>query len=223
MDVPSPDELQRLLKLTGSEDAVVRMLARQWGLSPVVIATTVKGWLQNLPALPPPSRQRSAPGQLAPSSAFAAFPTTIAVSAQRGPEILPIRTPPCTAPVGPNAANLMAQMRAVNSRLNHGTQASYSQRKAAPVTKPPMRVEFEQKFSLLPPTVPEDEPVDMEHMPHPLLLKGDIGRLEQSVGAAASEDAALRAYLERHTIMHGSAGGIMAGNANKRAGGWNYG
>ena len=44
MDVPSPDELQRLLKLTGSEDAVVRMLARQWGLSPVVIATTVKGW-----------------------------------------------------------------------------------------------------------------------------------------------------------------------------------
>ena len=82
-----------------------------------------------------------------------------------------------------------------------------------------MRVEFEQKFSLLPPSVPEDEPY-LDHTPDPLLLKGDMKRLEESVGAAAKEDAALRAYLERHTIMHGA--GPLA-SRDKRAGGWNYG
>ena len=104
----------------------------------------------------------------------------------------------------------MAAMRAVDARLNTSAQASYSHRAKA----------FEagasasggrQALQLLPPTVPEDAPLDIDY----LLRDGVLQR-------KAAEDPALRAYNERYAIMHGS-GVLAVGAPGKRAGGWNYG
>jgi hypothetical protein len=206
---PSPEELFKLLRLVGgSHDQVVALLAKQYDLPPDVIAPTVLGWLEQLPEAPPPSRQRSAPPNLAPSNVVHRFPSS------KGPEILPIKTPPSTAPAVAargNMTGLMAAMRAVDSRLNQSTQASFSHK--AKASEAPMgAVGGQQAMRLMPPSVPEDAPlVDMD-----FLLRDDV------VGRKQTDDPALRAYMERYTIMHGS-GVLAVGAPGKRAGGWNYG
>ena len=132
---PTPADLLGLLKLCGSEDSVVDYLARVWGMDASTIAPTVRGWIKALPAVPPPSRQRSAP-PAAPS--FGAPSTSTAVLNLRGkqqPEnnviqICRIKTPPASAPVKPSAPALMSAIRAVNARLSGCLPALLSPRPA---------------------------------------------------------------------------------------------
>ena len=124
---------------------------------------------------------------------------------------------------------MMAAMRAIDSRLNRSTQESYSQRKATGATRGQhLKIEATPGLRMLPPSVPEDallmddamgrvpegHRIDMDS-----LLRGD--GLEQK----SAEDEALRAYMDRHAMLHGGALGFRqlgAGAPGKRAGGWNY-
>lgn len=65
---PSFDDLYALFVLHGgSEPDVVETLAKVWGCAPLAIAETVRSWLSSMPALPPPSRMRSAPAIVSPA------------------------------------------------------------------------------------------------------------------------------------------------------------
>ena len=208
---PSPDELHHLVRLCGSEDRVIALLAKTYGLSAETIAPTVLEWIAALPPLVPPSRQRSAPPALAPS---VAAPVVIA-GRPRGPDILPIKTPPASAPVR-SSAELTAAMKAINTRLNHTAQATNSERKSL-ANAPSQRVELDARLKLLPPTVPEDAP-----LADPMLRYQEAQRQRSNMHHdRAADDAALAAYMERHTMLHGS--GLLApGRDFKRSGGWNY-
>ena len=224
-DGPSEEELFKLLKLCGSEEQVVIFLARTFGLAPQQIAPTVMSWLAALPAVPPPSRQRSAPPDLSPESYAALSPASFyRRQANRVPDILPIRTPPPSAPVH-SGTELMASIRSIDWRLNRSSQAKGLQRKALDLA-PQQRVEFNPTIRMLPASVPEDSRVDH---PGPSIPGGQPPRAQQrdvvDIGkkptGAITNDEALAAYLQRHAMLHAS-GSLTAGSVGKRAGGWNY-
>ena len=59
---PSAEDLFALFRLCGgSEPDVVEFLAKLWGTTPLVICDVVRSWLKDMPAVPLPSRSRSAP------------------------------------------------------------------------------------------------------------------------------------------------------------------
>ena len=235
-DGPSEEELFKLLKLCGSEERVVIFLARTFGLAPEQIAPTVMSWLAELPEVPPPSRQRSAPPDLSPERYAAWSPgytlAGIRRQANRIPDILPIRTPPPSAPVHGSGTELMASIRSIDRRLNRSTQAKGLQRNMALHLVPPQHVEFNPSLRMLPASVPEDSRVDhpaTAQAPVPSIPESQPPRVQQRAVAdlgkkpkgAISNDDALKAYIERHTMLHAS-GSLRAGSIGKRAGGWNF-
>lgn len=210
MKTPTPDELQRILKLCGNEAGVIALMAKQYGLPAEAIAPTVRGWLAALPPLPPPSRQRSAPANLDAH-------LNSLVATRRGGKELPYPgalptppsagsrpgVPPASAPVQGRAstAEVVAAMRALDSRLNSASVA-----KNALAVKPStqQRAGAGGGILLLPPTVPE-------HVP--------LALLDASPGFAApeikglDEDMEAAAYLQRAALVHGQ------GRLEPRAGG----
>lgn len=116
---PTIEDLYGLLKLCGSESGVVDYFSRWYQLPKDTIQPTILGWLAALPAVPPPSRMRSAPAMSGPRTAAAAPALTLRkpTAAVRGPDILPIKTPPASAPVH-QSAQIVAAMRSVDARLS---------------------------------------------------------------------------------------------------------
>jgi len=223
LTAPSPEELRTMLKLCGSKEALIAFLAKKKGLPQATIAPAVLAWLSELELGPPPSRQRSAPPVLMP-----AFLST----RNRPAGLAAVKAPPCSAPMQ-SAGEMMAAMRAIDSRLNRSTQASYSGRKASAAPRA-QRLDVNPPLHLLPPAVP---PLDnaahpallQAHRPDALhdevhridmdsLLRGDA--LEQKMQKGA-DDQALKAYMERHACVHGGCA-IAVGAPGKRSHGWNY-
>ena len=118
---PEQADLYALWRLCGTPDKVVHHIARSLSLVPSAIAPTVKQWLAELPEVPPPSRQRSAPAVLAPSMqarlVAAATPLQQLQRGQRA-DVLRLKTPPASAPALPGARDVTAAMRALDARLN---------------------------------------------------------------------------------------------------------
>ena len=120
-----------LYQLCGDEAGVINYLANLYGVAPDVIAPTVASWLADLPALPPPSRQRSAPPILAPavrSRLAAAAPLHV-------PNIMRIDPPPSAAGIGQKEnSNLVEAMRALDARLNERSRAGRNGRRSQPTS-----------------------------------------------------------------------------------------
>ena len=107
----------------------------------------------------------------------------------------------------------MRSMRALDSRLNSSAQAQQSERLARAKNAHAPRLDFGAAAPLK--LIPEDAE---------LLTDPNLRRLDaqsRAMGGGGNDDAALRAYMERHTYLHGS-GSLTAGHANARSGGWNY-
>ena len=222
----SPEELHRLLKLCGSEKGVVDYLAKAYGLPSASIAPVVMDWLSELPAIAPPSRMRSAPGHLAPSSFdpinLSAEPIKpLPLGRPSQVQMLPIRTPPITAPVG--ASNIAAAMRAIDGRLNKFSQAKYSTNaKHATDLRgdASQRIAFDAGEFVRTSTLTGHQflrPVP-EEVPETLLA----GESPANIAAAQERQKdALQAFMERQVHLHGGGGRLDTRHA--RAGGWNYG
>ena len=206
---PSSDDLLQLKKLCGSDDLVVVHLARCYGVSVESIAPTVLRWLKDLPAVQPPSRQRSAPSVMAPTVMENALRRVVASA--RPPEILPVRTPPASAPVKGDSAALVAAMRRLDNRLNNNVNATFGNGRGAADAKQPQRATFHHGLGLLP--VPEELIVydnAAEERKHNLLRNGPGG------ADAPKDDAAFAAYMERQAIVHGRGRlAPTAGNGGK--------
>ena len=177
---PTPERLHQLLQMCAhNETQVIKLLARSYGLTPEEIAPTVKGWLEDLPAAAPPSRQRSAPGALTGASSMAApFPR---VPDQRmPPNVLPIKPPPASAPTRPAAKEVMAAMRAIDTRLNGSTRAD-GRAPAAPkanrLALVPEHAPFQPLANMGSDNGPHDEPTD--------------------------EDSMAKAYVQMQALVHG--------------------
>ena len=177
LKAPTPEKLFDLLMLcANNETQVIRLLARQYELPPDAIAPTVKNWLAELPSAPPPSRQRSAPPQLAGPSAMP-FPRV--PDPRMPPTVLPIKPPPASAPTQSAAKDVMAAMRAIDSRLNSSTRAD----------DPRGPKHSSNRLALVP-----------EHAPFQPLrggLKGD------DVDPARSDDDIAKAYVQMQQLVHG--------------------
>eukprot|EP00325_Prymnesiales_sp_UTEX-LB-985_P003127 CAMPEP_0174694808 /NCGR_PEP_ID=MMETSP1094-20130205/1321_1 /TAXON_ID=156173 /ORGANISM="Chrysochromulina brevifilum, Strain UTEX LB 985" /LENGTH=218 /DNA_ID=CAMNT_0015891145 /DNA_START=140 /DNA_END=796 /DNA_ORIENTATION=+ len=217
MEPPPQEELLKLLQLCGSKDELTAFLAKVQGVSPATIAPMVTEWIAALQPLPPPSRQRSAPPALAPGL------TDPWRSAQQHLLRRPAKLPPCSAPTPQSATSMMAAMRAIDSRLNRSTQASYSERKASAASKGERLSVHRSMHSLLPPTVPEDAPLAQAHGIHDAVHMIDMDSLLRgnTLEEKKNEDQNLKAYMERHACVHGGCA-IAVGASGKRAGGWNY-
>jgi hypothetical protein len=198
LSCPTPEHLHSLLRMCGSEQGVVNLLAKSYGLSPDAIDETVRQWLSDLPGIVPPSRQRSAPPIFCakpPSALITMYPP----SASRGAEVLPIRTPPASAPVK-SGAELVTAMRALNHRLNQrvSTRAPLSVLSS-------QRVSFEAGLARREVSVPDAVP-------------------EEGV---AANDQALADFMERAALMRGgiaptAAGVQLPGGGRATHAGWNY-
>jgi len=209
---PSSDDLHALKKLCGSDDLVVVHLARCYGVPVETIAPTVLRWLKDLPPVQPPSRQRSAPSVMAPAVMESALRRVVASA--RPPEVMPVRTPPASAPVKGDSAALVAAMRRLDTRLNNNTQATFGHGKAAAAEmKQPQRATFHHGLGLLP--VPEELIVydnAAEERKHNLVRNGN---LTNGQGAdAPKDDAAFAAYMERQAIVYGRGKLAPAGPTN---------
>ena len=187
---PSAADLFGLVQLFGgNEERVIAYLAQVYDLPPHAIQPTVHQWLEQLPAVPPPSRQRSAPPVLAPPVPHAAA----AASSSSAINIMPIRTPPASAPAH-GSADLVRAMRALDSRMNHSTR----------VGRQPARLSQQANFeALLPPSVPENamfgyEPADQDaaaaYLQREALVHGR-GKLEPTSGMA--RDAVASTWMTR--------------------------
>ena len=109
---PPEEDLYGLYTLCGGDERlIIEHLAKVFERAPEDIAQTVRSWLADLPAVPPPSRQRSAPPMIAPS-------TRLASSSRAYP--LPKNVPPLSAPT--TSHDLVAAMRALDNRLNRSTR-----------------------------------------------------------------------------------------------------
>jgi hypothetical protein len=114
LKVPTPDELRDLRRLCGSDELVIAYLAKTLALPAESIASDVRGWLADLPYIPPPSRQRSAPA--APTQPLMA--RRAASKDQHKPEIMRVRTPPKSAPCRPSSAELIKEMSMLNLHMS---------------------------------------------------------------------------------------------------------
>ena len=192
LSLPTPEELFHLLKLCGSEQQVVAYLAKKFCVSPGSIAETVHGWLANLPTVPPPSRQRSAPAIPLNGIKFRSLTSSsslsTAVSFQTRPEMLTVKTPPASAPVRPASREMMKTLERLNHRINHSTLAAsstlYHRTPLGDVQQVVMDHRNKFATTLCPPSVPEHAPV-------------------------TDEEQAIRKYLERSMtrLSHAQPGG----------------
>lgn len=183
--VLSLDYIAHLRRLCGSELDVVAFVARRFGLPPEAIAHQVHAWLGCLPTIPPPSRQQSAPSLLSP-----AVQRHHSCSTSHAPEMLPLKTPPASAPVhgggllprsGSDSA-LVAAMRSLDTRLNASTRPTSRGRRAAGAHDEPQRAEFgidllSAGMPALPPPVPEESA--LESAPHDEALHAFMERAKQ--------------------------------------------
>lgn len=215
---PTPEDLFGLLKLCGSGDKVIAYLANLWEISPVTIGPTVKGWLNNLPEVPPPSRQRSAPPLLNPAEAAlrARLAAANVSHRQRGkmgpPEVMRVDPPP-SAPVRSTREDVIAAMRGLDTRLNNSTQAKRYNLLHAP--SQPQRANLRVGFQ----AVPEDDVLN--------LAPAAVHELHRQAGkyglaGAPMVDDAAAAYVMRHALVHGqgklaptgAGSGTKAGSVN---------
>ena len=159
LHAPSPEDLFGILRMCGSEEQVVRFLARTYEVAPEIIAPTVRGWLKELPPVPPPSRQRSAPPLLEPAAAATASCVCGAQPANFGtgaPDRLRIKTPPASAPIRGSASEVVAAMRALDTRLNHSTRANGAAREPPGKRAQQLRLRNDATVLGVPASVPED-------------------------------------------------------------------
>ena len=175
-----------MLKLVGSEEKVIEYIAKQYGLSVDQVAPTVKGWLAALPAVPPPSRQRSAPPLLAlnASANASSLRRHQYNNVPSRAEVIPIKPPPASAPTGASSAEVMAAMRSLDARLNARNAG-----RALPDQSGARRIERHQ-LALLPPSVPENGP----------LMVFDA-KPQEATGQQAADEA-LAAYMQRSVLVH---------------------
>ena len=181
--VPTPEELFRLLKLCGSEALVAKHLAKVFDVPFEAVAPVVHEWVQNLPEVPPPSRQRSAPGAPEMLSGFqltTRAQTRDQFAGPSKPEMIKIREPPASAPVRPSSEEMMRTMARLDHRINHSLLAANSTLYRKPL-RTMERAEFRPALQL-PPTVPE-----------------------HANGEDESREAAIRKYLERSKVSLGHA------------------
>ena len=186
---PSAEDLYGLYKLCGDREAVVEHLARSFGVSVPTIRPTVLSWLDSLPRVPPPSRQRSAPPAVeqrntADCSAAGATGTS--------PMAPALRAPPPSAPVV--RQDLAAAMRALDSRMNHASHAKSAGASAEMTSAFPRCVHTSTQTSFSAsshrsslqslPRVPEE----VNYMPHGLVPRVPI------------DDEAASRYLERSGV-----------------------
>lgn len=185
--VPTPDELRDLLRLCGTAELVIAYLAKSLALPADSIADDVRSWLAELPDIPPPSRQRSAPA--APvQTQMTRLASASKGSSNRGPEILRVRTPPKSAPVRPLSAELMKEMARLNLSINSKFAAANST-----LAKQRMPLRAVQRAdvqmgnhsfhpsTLMPQVIPEDSHLVVDY---------------------TKEDDALKAYVARSNLMH---------------------
>ena len=183
--VPAMEDLMGLYQLCGSEEKVVDYLARLNGIPNEAIAPIVHSWIQALPKLPLPSRQRSAPPALNPPYASVAAAVAKAMASSSGapaaaavshgkrqqlqhelpPQVMKI-IPPNSAPArGSNS--VVAAFRALDSRLNNNTRAQLGHAPPRAAAQQPGNLNLfpsavggkPQMRMLPPPPVPEDEEV----------------------------------------------------------------
>ena len=176
---PTEQELQRLLKLYGQEDAVIAHYARQYNLDRGYIAATVRAWLKTLPGIAPPSRQRSAPADLLPEREAAATGASQAIV--KRPEVLLVKTPPASAPVFSSSSEAVKAMMALDNRLNQNLVVKGGGR--AGTYNCSQRLSLGQRLSSTP-----EEPVSYM----PMEYKGPA--------CSATDDAASR-YLQRECAL----------------------
>jgi len=204
LKAPSTEELLRLYKLCGSEAQVTALLAKQHRLTPEALAPTVRKWLAALPEIPPPSRQRSAPPSLVAPAMSTPFATSVAGAAARPAEVVPIRPPPASAPVRSSGADVIAAMRALDSRLNSSALAQHST-KVTPLAPKSQRAVLESGLNfrpnLLPSSVPEHEEaldgVDDEAAAY--MARTALGARLEPKGMGGKRDPIASTWMTRRT------------------------
>ena len=185
---PTPDDLFGLLKLCGSDDKVIDYLARLWGMDSSSIAPTVRGWIKALPAVPPPSRQRSAPPLLSPAvTAYALARAPAATRAMRPPDVLRVEPPP-SAPVQSSREAVIMAMRGLDARLNQNAAAKYSLMNGGPS----LRGGGAQRVVINP----------LGRLPEHALVDYSKGGLDLGEAGGAVPEAA-EAYIARMAMVHG--------------------
>jgi len=186
---PTPDDLFGLLKLCGSEKGVIDYLARLWNMEASTIAPTVRIWIKALPAVPPPSRQRSAPPLISPAvSAFALARAPAAQRAMRPPDVMRVEPPP-SAPVQSSREAVIAAMRGLDARLNQNAAGKYSLLNAGPS----IRGGGAQRVTINPlGRLPEHAQVDYTK-----------GGLDLRPGEGGTAPEAADAYIARQAMVHG--------------------
>ena len=191
---PSLEDLYALRALCGSEEGTIAHLARCFDIPAETCAPVVHEWLEALPPIPPPSRQRSAPPVLAPAAhariaAALASATGADIPSPFAAASSSLRIPPGSAPPAPGSGpGVIAAMRALDARLNNSTRSSH-------------------QHPGLPPSVPEDAPVS--YMPESYLkprASGGKAVADDGPGVSESETlAAYGAYVERRALVHGQS------------------
>jgi hypothetical protein len=213
---PQAEDLIGLYQLCGSEVGVIAYLANLYGVSADVIAPTVRNWLADLPALPPPSRQRSAPPILAPAVRH----RLASAAPPHFTNIMRIEPPCSAAGIGQKEnSNLIEAMRALDVRLNERARAGRDGRRGTQsatdtLALPERHVGWQNPDRTFLGHVPEEAPVD--YLPlasrkggrgtgacSHLVGREGGGTAPSAAPAAARDDAALAAYLERSTLVHG--------------------
>jgi len=219
---PSVEDLTKLYELCGGDDdQVIAHLAKLFGLPPEAIASTVRTWLKMLPAVPPPSRQRSAPAVMAAEVG----PLGVPKKAGMGSQMVKIQ-PPASAPVP--GREVIAAMRALDSRIN---KTNYSMHGNTP-WRMQRANDFRSAFQQPEYSVPEDHAVNHMRLDHvwseaprreagtavadhpaaasvavaatsPLEFRRLIGNHGGSSSSSSTNDKNLEAYLERQAIVHG--------------------
>jgi hypothetical protein len=127
---PPEEDLYGLYVLCGGDEhQILEHLAKFFKRAPQDIAPTVRSWLADMPAIPPPSRQRSAP----PKVANQGVAPGVRLMAS-GPFSAP-KAPPHSAPTTSN--DLVAAMRALDNRLNRSTRGDERGAEPASSRTPP--------------------------------------------------------------------------------------
>lgn len=206
--VPTVEDLYGLRKLCGDDDATVSYLSRLYNLPRDAIAPTVKSWLAELPHMPPPSRQRSAPPVVAPGIEAclraAASSSAAGQPKQQTPaDVMRIDLPPPSAPVQGKDVNVAAAMRALDSRLNRSTH------RRQPIALPEVPASEPCRFLKLHGglgRVPEEVPI--EYIP--------TGHTRAVVARPGAHDGAAAAYLERAALLHGRGQRLEPRSGGKR-------
>lgn len=158
---PTPDEIYRLLNLCGDEEKLSTYLAKAYQVPFATVAPIVHEWCQDLPTVPPPSRQRSAPAAPEAPSRLSLGASIKPIQRPGQPEMITIRPPPASAPASrPSTSDMMKVMAQLDQRINRSNLVANST-KARNSLCNLQREDISKATGAfrLPPRVPENAPV----------------------------------------------------------------